>query len=314
VPGARLEAGEAVKHERLELLLLARDATSPNLRDIDLVAAELHRFAPTSISEATWRDTLASVREGIAQLDAPAELLRRLRVKKIVPWQRIVDHVLPALALGVAATDSAVLAKLVGRDAWTAAVAARIMGLWETGTPPSLSAVCDAFAWRTLGLPGRAKRCPPEVRALFLQRELASSPAAADRQLRLFVARELETGTELRAIRDGLVRRWIQDKPLHAAHDLAADVKRLAASTTRGGFGDRKVFISSLWDELRRDRHWASLSLADFKTGLVAAQRAGTLELARADLVAAMDPELLAASEIRDGGASFHFMLRGTDP
>ncbi len=302
-----------MKHDRLELLLLARDATSPKVRDIDLVAAELHRFAPTSISEATWRDTLASIRDGIAKLDALEELLRRLGVKKAPPWQRMVDHLLPALALGVAATDITVLAKLGGRDAWTAAAAARIMGIWETGAPPSLSAVCDAFAWKTLGLPGRAKRCPPEVRALFLQRELASSTGAADRQLRLFVARELETGTELRAIRDGLVRRWIQEVPLHAAHDFTADLKRIAASTTRGVFGDRKVFISSLWDELRRDRHWASLSLVDFKTRLVAAQRAGALELARADLVAAMDPELVAASEIRDGGASFHFMLRATD-
>ncbi len=298
-----------MNHDRLELLVLARDATK--LRDIDLVAAELHRFAPTSMSEATWRDTLAKVREGLANLDATAELLRRLGLKKLVPWQRLVDHVLPALALGLEATDST---KLAGRDAWTAAAAARILGIWETGKPPSLSAVCDAFAWRTLGLPGRAKRCPPEVRALFLQRELASSAGAADRQLRLFVARALETGTELRAIRDGLVRRWIQDQPLHAARDLVAEVKRLAASTTHGVFGDRKIFISSLWDELRRDRHWASLALADFKTGLVAAQRAGMLELARADLVAAMDPELVAASEIRDGGASFHFMLRGTDP
>ena len=300
-----------MKQERLELLVLARDATSPKRRDTDLVAAELHRFAPASMTEVAWRDELAIVRDRVAKLDPRKELARRLRLKKAISWPRLVDRMLPALGLGVEVTDASAHAKLVGRDAWTAAIAARILGVWETGRPPSLAAVCDAFAWRTLGLSGRAKRCPPEIRALFLQRELQSTVGTADRQLRLYVARELQSGTELRAMRDGLVRRWLQDKPLRGGPNLSSDVKRIARSIKRGVFGERKVFIAALWEELRRDQRWASLSLPEFKTRIVAAHRSGDLELARADLVAAMDPQLVAASETRDDGASFHFIIRG---
>jgi hypothetical protein len=38
-------------------------------------------------------------------------------------------------------------------------------------------------------------------------------------------------------------------------------------------------------------------------------RRAGLLRFARADLVAAMDPELVAASEWRLNGATAHFLI-----
>ena len=68
--------------------------------------------------------------------------------------------------------------------------------------------------------------------------------------------------------------------------------------------------MSAVWDELRRDPPWDALALDDFKARLVAAHRAGELTLARADLVAAMDPALVAASEIAADGASFHFLVK----
>ena len=84
-----------------------------------------------------------------------------------------------------------------------------------------------------------------------------------------------------------------------------------AATTARDGwFGDRKVFVSALWDELCKRPAWAALALDDFKARLLVAHRAGALTLARADLVAAMDPALVAASEIAADGASFHFVVK----
>jgi hypothetical protein len=70
------------------------------------------------------------------------------------------------------------------------------------------------------------------------------------------------------------------------------------------------VFVSAVWHELRQDPRWSAISLRDFKARLVAAHRAGELSLARADLVAAMDPELVAVSEIISDGASFHFLVK----
>ena len=83
-----------------------------------------------------------------------------------------------------------------------------------------------------------------------------------------------------------------------------------AGATPDGWFGDRKVFVSPVWRELRRNPRWSAVTLDDFKARLVAAHRAGELALARADLVAAMDPDLVAASEITADGASFHFIVK----
>lgn len=74
----------------------------------------------------------------------------------------------------------------------------------------------------------------------------------------------------------------------------------------RGRFGDRKVFVAALW---RRVRRKLGMSLDEFKQWLFAQHRAGALQLARADLVSAMDPNLVASSEIRVPGAEFHFVV-----
>lgn len=75
-----------------------------------------------------------------------------------------------------------------------------------------------------------------------------------------------------------------------------------------GRFGAEKVFISALWHRLERDRS-TGLSLDRFKTWLIDANREQQLDLVRADLVGAMDPKLVAESEIEDLGATFHFVV-----
>ena len=77
-----------------------------------------------------------------------------------------------------------------------------------------------------------------------------------------------------------------------------------------GRFGERKVFIAAAWHALCRRPGYASLALDDFKSQLVRAHRSGALVLARADLVAAMDPELVIASETDADGTTFHFVVR----
>lgn len=91
---------------------------------------------------------------------------------------------------------------------------------------------------------------------------------------------------------------------------LVEDVRRVAHEARDGVFGDRKVFISTIWDALHALPRWSTLDRYDFKAQLVEAHRKRELVLARADLVAAMDPELVAASETRADGATFHFVVR----
>jgi hypothetical protein len=76
-----------------------------------------------------------------------------------------------------------------------------------------------------------------------------------------------------------------------------------------GRFGPEKVFVSAIWHRIESDSRLPELSLDRFKRWLVTANRDQLLDLARADLVGAMDAELVAESEIRDLGATFHFVV-----
>ncbi len=82
-----------------------------------------------------------------------------------------------------------------------------------------------------------------------------------------------------------------------------------ADDRARGRFGPHKVFIAAVWRRLSADPRFAGMTEAQFKRRLVDANREGLLELARADLVGAMNQREIMASEIRDLGSEFHFVL-----
>lgn len=76
-----------------------------------------------------------------------------------------------------------------------------------------------------------------------------------------------------------------------------------------GRFGAEKVFVSALWHHIERDGRLPDLSLERFKRWLVTANRDQLLDLARADTLGEMDGHLVEESEIRDLGATFHFVV-----
>lgn len=76
-----------------------------------------------------------------------------------------------------------------------------------------------------------------------------------------------------------------------------------------GRFGTEKVFVSAIWRGIERDDRVSPLSYDHFKKWLVRANREGQLILVRADLVASMNPKLVADSTIEDHGTTFHFVL-----
>jgi hypothetical protein len=317
----------------LEVLVIARTATKPNkpIKPGE-IAGMLQRFAPTTLSPAGFRVAVDAaivelqhreILDGELRLRDPDELARRIGRHAATRWSRIADLLLPAYALGIAADDTKSHARLTSSDGWAAAIAARALGLWSSGPPPTLSALCDALAWRELGLPGKPKTCPAEIRAHFVQRQLGTEAGTPKQQVRLLAARESEAPRPApRALRDALVRGWLTGRPRGRAREpaparsqpptssFAGDVREIARGAREGVFGDRKVFISTVWDALRRRPAWSVLTLDDFKARLVSAHRAGDLALGRADLVAAMDPALVASSETTTDGASFHFIIR----
>lgn len=90
--------------------------------------------------------------------------------------------------------------------------------------------------------------------------------------------------------------------------DLLAAVRgAISRVGSDGRFGKDKVFIAALWKRVAV--RWPSLSLDEFKSWLVTANRNEQVTLARADLVDAMDAKLVEESEISSLGATFHFVL-----
>lgn len=85
---------------------------------------------------------------------------------------------------------------------------------------------------------------------------------------------------------------------------FASRVNAVASQMPAAGrFGQSKAFIFSVWALGRFEE-----TLAEFKASLVLANKAGLVELCRADLVEAMDKGQVARSEIEHLGAVFHFV------
>jgi hypothetical protein len=93
-----------------------------------------------------------------------------------------------------------------------------------------------------------------------------------------------------------------KSKPMTKA-SFAAQVLKVVRSKRPKKFGD-KAYIASVWQV----GFAADMTLGDFKKRIIAEHQAGTLELSRADLVAAMDQVQVERSETQHLNATFHFI------
>ncbi|MEZ4398500.1 MAG: hypothetical protein R3B06_00670 [Kofleriaceae bacterium] len=308
---------------RLDDLVYARLATSPRPLAHAAVVAALRADAPPTCDALSWS---TAIFEATARLQASGAVDARRQVEGGAPaaakrlggtgtpsWQRLHQRILPALALGIDADDTRAHDRLVGRDAWVAAIVGRARGVWTEGGPPSLGAVCDALVWQGLGLAGRPRRTPGEIRAHFLGQLLGAGGGAPERRAALLAAREVgAVRADVRALRDALVRRWLCGLrwPAAGTDSLASFAQRVHLALGRasaGPLGPRKVFIADVW----RDAAFADLPLAAFKAQLLEAHRAGAVRLARADLVAAVEPALVHQSALPHLEATYHVIEKG---
>lgn len=311
--------------ERLETVLLARLSASATPPTDAAIASGLHRYAPAGIDLGQWREIVAACLHGLAgrgvldpqrRVVRADELKRRTGAATAMRWQQWSDRIFPALALGIRANDARSHKMLSGRDLWAAAIVARAHGISTEGRPPTVARLCDAIAWRQLGLTTAPKQCPAEVRSHFLRTYIDAEPGPPEKLIRLLASQAIDASRpDLRAFHIALIRAWLTGRepaarPIASEHSLIDAVRSAARNASDGLFGDRKVFISSVWNALRTTPPWSRLELDEFKAQLVSAHRSQKLELARADLVAAMDPVLVAASETQTDGATFHFIVR----
>ncbi len=79
---------------------------------------------------------------------------------------------------------------------------------------------------------------------------------------------------------------------------------------SEGRFGERKVWISDLWDVIHREYNTSVKDLAAFKRRLIVLNRDGRIALARADSRGDMDDAKLERSEIKHPmGGELHFVI-----
>jgi len=226
-------------------------------------------------------------------------------------WARLKLYLL-ANALAPACRPEASLKRLSkGED-----VAGLVLNQREQLFPaqaPTATKVADALAWRELGGDAKTKPTWAAARRVLLAR-LLGVPASTSSEalIKILAARSLGASSATRAAIEGKVLAdWsgaaeIQAQRGFAQEEFAERVLMAAADPRTKRFGDNKAFIASVFDTYRRKHDGESF--ADFGSRLVRAHLEGALRLARADLVPAMDRDLVDRSELTYENATFHFL------
>ncbi len=195
---------------------------------------------------------------------------------------------------------------------------------------PTLKQARDEWLRRTLGMGEKEKVSVDSLQSALLRRELAEPrPLPVKKALDRLLARRLNARRDdTKELRDAILRNWIDGSlgekatghvmpPLSSVAasaitpdlpEFARKVLAAARATPTGHHGDSKIFIVHVWRSLQDDAEFRGMDLPTFKERLAQANNARLLNLSRADLVQAMDPEDVRLSEVSYLNATFHFI------
>jgi hypothetical protein len=304
--------------------------------------SELER-ARDSLAKRTLIRTRRTRRKNAAPswgiTEAGKKALRETFALKSAPtWSKIYNIYLPAFGLGITPVP-ADKQRLFGSS--ETIVVNVLRAHLNLGPVKNLSVLCDELIAEALGMDAKAMTLEA-IRGHVLERLLQKSGLKVSAKIKSakdlqsfagFAAREIAKAspkdvsllTHLRC--KGLYRiKSIKQStsstspPVSTAPPAASQPKNgnilltavqeaIPRIGTDGRYGPEKVFVSALWHSIERDNRANHLSLDRFKHWLLEANRSRLIDLARADLVGAMDPKLVEESEIRDFGSTFHFVL-----
>jgi hypothetical protein len=234
-------------------------------------------------------------------------------------WSTMITKYLFPKAAGFSMNAAA---KLDSGDKLAAFVLKRKYGL-AVGAGSTVSQVLEAIACKQLGFADETMLS--RLLCAVLSRLMGSDRLSKETLIKQFPLFETGlTAASADAARERVVREWLggapplpEPRPAEPQptepFDLpvfAGTVRALAAtSAPQDRFHDNKVFIAALWRASQREPNLPRLSLAEFKQRLVEANSHNLLHLSRADLVQAMDPQLVAESETVYLNATFNFVL-----
>lgn len=315
---------------RLADLLLARLACGKPPREAD-VRKTLYALVARDCSQSEWQElfsiTLAELRSAGAVEAERLALTERGRGRLAqalglgsLPagqtWAQFRRKYLPRFFLPLPESSGA-------PNCAAALLAGRLGVPYDGRSTPAR--VVDTWLASTLGL---QKLSLEELRKKLLARELGLPERRSAKELWNIEIAKLSDAPKADAsvVLDALVRRWLRAETSAPAHDVEARdtpppaealgrfvrrVQQAADSPEARHFGPEKVFIGSVWQALAAEPDMARLGENGFKRLLVEAHRQGSLVLAPADLVAAMDPRDVRASETKHHNATYHFIQRG---
>ncbi len=279
--------------------------------------------------------TKKSAPKVLPTLDGRRQALAFLGIDELKPktsWSTLRKIHLPAQVLGyLPLTDASI--KAITSDPGFKAILLKQQFHLPAAELPKLDDVLDALAWKLIGFEGSARKFAIKaVKTALFNRELGDGRAtefkkAANQLLARRVGARRDDSKELR---DAIVRGWIDEHSMAqagaaGAHkgpasliaapqvelDLPAFAERVkvaARTCTTGRYGSNKVFVAHVWMALQSDPLFRNMSLGEFKDRLAQANNARLLDLSRADLVQAMDPDDVRQSEVQYLNATFHFV------
>jgi hypothetical protein len=252
------------------------------------------------------------------------EVLGVAELRPRATWASLRKTYLPAMVMGLPASGESAFKAMSFDPTFRAVLLKRQYDL-PTAEVPRLDDAIDALAWKLIGFEGVSRKFDAKaVKAALLNRELGDGRAAdfkkaAGRLVARGAGARRDDGKELR---DAVLRAWIargepeapappspdEARPEMDSSVMAERVKAAARDCPTGRYGDRKVFIAHLWDRLRTEPGFVAMDLDGFKRALAEANNLRLIDLARADLIQAMDPEDVRRSEVHYLGATFHFV------
>jgi hypothetical protein len=259
------------------------------------------------------------------------EFLGVSQLRPKTTWGVLRKTYLPACVLGLPASGEATFKAMASDPGFKAVLLKRQYEL-PTAAVPKLDDAIDALAWKLIGFEGVERKFDVKsVKTAVLNRALGDGRATDFKKAasRLVAQRTGARRDDSKELRDAVVRGWIDreresapDDEARTPHpaprithhpplDLPAFAKRVQAAARAcptGRYGDNKVFIAQVWRVLQTDPNFAGMDLDGFKQSLAEANNARLLDLSRADLVQAMDPDDVRLSEVHYLNATFHFI------
>jgi hypothetical protein len=315
-----------MKREKLQNVVLCRLWTVHKNASPAGVAKSLFRFAASQMSEAEWRrvvdETIEAARAGGLVDKQSLHLTKegRERVKRLVggrpsstKWDDFKRRDLPRVVT-IADSKTNLTTHLLSEALACESAKNEIE-------------VVDQFIVRSLGI-RHGKVTLGTVRAALLAKQLGLPVRPRLAEVTRLAAVKLSgarTGSS-DDVRDAMVSKYVRhdlkndgngtsngtksamEERSDADDTFATKVLAAALSNRARRYGPTKAFIGSVWELLKSDAEIARLGEAGFKDRLVEAHRRGALNLSRADLVAAMDPADVRASETNHLGATYHFI------